>query len=186
MRPGVRAALIALVLAVGIIDGLPLPPVERAANVAPWLAGPAAGALRAQAFLLAPFRPLFEGLRVTERWVLFAGASERRFRLEVAARRAPNEPWRLLYRADDSHHGYLGDLIEYRRVRGAFNPRTQEPPPGYDAFVTFVARRILSERPELDAVRVRMERIRIPDLGGYAGTRVYAHERVKRREDVLP
>jgi hypothetical protein len=35
-------------------------------------------------------------------------------------------------------------------------------------------------------VRVRMERIRIPDAGGYLGTGVYAHERVKRREDVLP
>ena len=186
MRAEARAALIALVLAVGLVDGLPLPSAERARGFAPWLAGPADAANRAQAVLLGPFRLAFDWLRVNERWVLFAGASARRFRLEIAARKHSSEAWQLLYRADDERHRFLADLIEYRRVRGAFNPRTQEPPPGYEAFVAFIARRIFDERPELRDVRVRMERIRIDDRGGYAGTGTYAHERVKRREDVLP
>jgi len=186
MRAEARAALIALVLAVGLVDGLPLPSAERAAGMAPWLAAPAEVAGRVQTAVLSPFGFVFDWLRVTERWVLFAGASSRRFRLEIAARGNSSEPWHLLYRADDERHRFLAELIEYRRVRGAFNPRTQEPPPGYEAFVAFIARRVLRERPELRDVRVRMERIRIDDAGGYTGTGMYAHERVKRREDVLP
>ena len=186
MRAEARAALIALVLALGLVDGLPLPTAERAAGLAPWLAAPAEAASRVQSAVLKPFLFAFDGLRLTERWVLFAGASERRFRLEIAARSNSSEAWQLLYRADDERHRFLAELIEYRRVRGAFNPRTQEPPPGYDAFVAFIARRVFDERPELSDVRVRMERIRIDDAGGYRGTGMYAHERVKRREDALP
>ena len=48
MRAEARAALIALVLAVGLVDGLPLPSVERAARMAPWLAAPAEVASRVQ------------------------------------------------------------------------------------------------------------------------------------------
>jgi hypothetical protein len=186
MQRTARAALIALVLTVGLVNGLPLPAPERAERLAPGLGGVVLGVARAQAFVLTPFQPLFEALRLSERWVLFAGASRDRFRLEVAARRAPNGPWKLLYRADDERHRFLAELIEYRRVRGAFNPRVQDPPAGYAAFTALVARRLLSERPEFDEVRVRMERIRIADAGGYTPTHEYAHEIVLRRDEVLP
>ncbi len=186
MQRTARAALIALVLTVGLVNGLPLPAPERAERILPGLGGVVLGVARAQAFVLTPFRPLFDALRLTERWVLFAGASRERFRLEVAARRGPTGPWKLLYRADDERHRFLAELIEYRRVRGAFNPRTQEPPAGYDAFTAFVARRLFRERPEFDEARVRMERIRIADRGGYTPTHEFAHEVVRRRAEVLP
>jgi hypothetical protein len=186
MQRTARAALIALVLTVGLVDGLPLPAPERAEQMLPGLGPVAAGAARAQALVLTPFLPLFEALRLTERWTLFAGASRERFRLEVAARRAPDGRWQLLYRADDERHRFLAELIEYPSVRGAFNPRTQDPPAGYAAFTAFVSRRLLRERPEFDEVRVRMARIRIADRGGYTPTHEYAHEIVRRREEVLP
>jgi hypothetical protein len=187
MRPRPRAALIALALAVALVDGLPLPPAGRARAVSPALASVVAGLASAQGVLCAPFRPLFDTLLVTERWVLFAGASRERFRLEIAARGAPDSKWQLLYRADDPRHRALADVIEYRRVRGAFNPRTQEPPAGYDAFASFIAGRIFRERPDLCEVRVRMEQIRIRDDGaGYARRGRFVHERTRRRSDVLP
>lgn len=186
MRREARAALIALVLAVGLVDGLPIPSEARAARLPAWLGDVAAGARGAQNRALWPFLPLFGALHVTERWVLFAGASRERFRLEVAARANENGGWKLLYRADDAQHRLLADVIEYRRVRGAFNPRTQEPPAGYEAFVSFVARRVLAERPEFGEVRVRMEHVRIADGGGYVGSKRYAHELVRRRDEVLP
>jgi hypothetical protein len=186
MRAGARAALIALVLAVGLVDGLPIPAPERAERIAPGLGRLALGASEVRELALTPFRPLFGALHVTERWVLFAGASRERFRLEMAARRAPDSGWKLLYRADDERHRFLGELIEYRRVRGVYNPRTQEAPEGYPAFASFIARRVFVARPEFREVRVRMERIRIADEGGYRGTKEYAHELVRRRDEVLP
>jgi hypothetical protein len=187
MWPRVRAAIIAFALVLGAIDGLPLPKPERAAHLPPalgravdWLAG-------AQATVLAPVLPLRDALMVSERWALFAGAGRERFRLYVEGRSAPNGEFRLLYRADDPRHRKLADTIEYRRVRGAFNPRSREPPAGYDAFVSFVARRLCEKHRRLVEVRVRMEEIHILARGrGYAGTGRFVHERTRARSDVLP
>jgi hypothetical protein len=181
MQPRPRAALIALALALGLVDGLPLPPPERQRDLAPVVQGALGVVALAQAAILAPFRPLARALVVTERWVLFAGASRERFRFELSGRRGGHDPWQLLYRADDPEHRFLAGLIEYRRVRGAWNPRTQLPPEGYDAFASFVAGRVFAERPDLSELRLRMERIRIEEGGGYTGTGEFAHELRRRR-----
>ena len=181
MPPRGRAALIALALGLGLLDGLPLLPPERAAALPPFLQAANARAVAAQALLLAPFRPFLSGLVVSERWSLFAGASRDRFRFELAARREPSGPWVLLYRADDARHRLFAEVIEYRRVRGAWNPRTEEPPPGYEAFGSFIAERVFAARPEFGAVRLRMERIRIQERGGYARSGAFVHELTRER-----
>jgi hypothetical protein len=187
MWPRVRAAIIAFALVLGAIDGLPLPKPERAALLPPVLARAVAWLAQAQATVLSPVVPLRDALVVSERWALFAGASRERFRLYVEGRSADSGEFRLLYRADDPRHHELADTIEYRRVRGAFNPRTREPPAGYDAFASFVARRFCEKHPRLVEVRVRMEEIAIlPRGAGYAGTGRFVHERTRARSEVRP
>jgi hypothetical protein len=187
MWPRVRAAIIALALVLAAIDGLPLPKPERAERLPPLLRGAVARVAAIQAGILAPIRPLADALVVSQRWSLFAGASQDRFRLVVEGRSASDATFRPFYRADDPRHAELADTIEYRRVRGAFNPRTREPPAGYDAFAAFVARRLFSAHPRLAEVRVRLEAIRIRERGrGYAGTGTFVHERLRKRSEVMP
>jgi len=181
MSPRGRAALVALALALGLVAGLPLPPPAQVATLSPPLQRVLAGIGAAQSVILAPFQPLMAGLLVGERWSLFAGASQERFRFELSARPSAREPFKILYRADDDRHRFLSDLIEYRRVRGAWNPRTAEPAPGYDAFASFIAERVFRERPELREVRLRMERIHILDRGGYVPSGEFVHERLRVR-----
>lgn len=186
MRAGARGALIAFVLAVGLVDGLPIPTVERAEGFSPGLGRFVASLRRVQGFLLAPVRPVLDALHLSERFALFAGASREKFRLEIAGRSGSDGAFKLLYRAQDERHRFLAPVLQYRRVHGAYNPRTQEAPGGYPAFVTFIARRVFRERPGLREVRVRMQRILIADEGGYTATNEYAHELVRRREEVPP
>src|SRR5689334_8165280 len=187
MWPRVRAAIIALALVLAGIDGLPLPKPERVERLPQLLRGAVARIAAIRDGILAPIRPLTDALVVSERWSLFAGASEDRFRLVVEGRNAANAAFRLFYRADDPRHAELADTIEYRRVRGAFNPRTREPPAGYDAFAAFVAGRLFRAHPKLAEVRVRLEAIRILERGrGYAGTGTFVHERLRQRSEVAP
>lgn len=186
MKPGARAALIALALALGLADGLPIPSASRAAALSPRLVPLAERATAWQGALLAPYYALSTRLMLGERWVLFAGARRERFRLEVAARSGRHHPFELLYRADDPRHRFLAGVIEYRRVRGAWNPRRSGPPAGYEAFASFVARRVFESRRAFHEVRVRMERIVIREGGrGYASTGEYEHELVRSRREVL-
>jgi len=184
--PRVRAALIAVALVGAALDGLPIPAPERAAAFSPWVGRVAAWAEAQRARALAPFSRLSGELVLVQRWVLFAGASRDRYRLEVAGREAGRSEFELLYRADDPKHRLLASTIEYRRVRGAFNPRTREPPQGYPAFASFVRERLFAQRPKLEEVRVRMEEIRILDRGGYMGTGRYAHEITSVRRPERP
>jgi len=167
-----RAALIALAIIVGLIDGLPLPP---RAEAKPWQR-PLVDAIQpVQRALLVPFAWIARDLKFTQRWALFQAADAQRFRIEVAGRTADGA-WRVVYRAGDAGAREDADLLEYRRVRGAYNP-TNRPTGQYSAFVTWLAARIRAAHPELLAVRVRMQNVTIDhgtvrDEGTFAFTLV--------------
>jgi hypothetical protein len=70
-------------------------------------------------------------------------------------------------------------------VRGAWNPRGLSAPAGYEAFVTFEARRLFAERPELDALRARVEAIELlPRGGGFRPTGRYSFETLRHRSEL--
>jgi hypothetical protein len=185
--PRARAALITLALALGLVAGLPLPGDPHLAALPAWYARLVPGLRRAQELVLTPLRPVSDALVLTQRWNLFAGAKTRRYWLSLEGRETASGHWRLLYRPHDPEHDADGDALEYRRVRGAWNPRGQGPQPGYAAFVSFEARRLLALHPELGAVRARIEEIEIlPRGAGFRGTGRFSFELVRERAEVLP
>lgn len=182
----IRAALIALAIAVGLADGCPLP-TPRDRPIVKQRFGPDAVAAidaidRVRYKALAPFRPVGELFQLRQRWKLFSGASRNRFRMHVEARRdLTRDEWVLLYRPLDDEHDFLADELHYRRVRGTWNPSTTYGPRGsYGPYATWVAEQIFTHDPTFREVRVRMQKIRIGPRGGFTPTDDYVHPQWRR------
>jgi hypothetical protein len=174
--PAARGALIALALALGLVDGCPIP--ER--NHAPeWAYGLVDGADAVRATLRRPVAWIGEDLDVSQRWALFRGASRRRFRLYIEGRTTRGD-WQLLHRAGDPEHAEYEDLLAYRRVRGTYSPSGQNPRSQYHAFATWMTLRALDDHPELAVGRTRLERIVIGE-GDYTPTGEFTLEHQERR-----
>jgi hypothetical protein len=206
--PAVRGALIALVIALSIVEGCPLPRAHPAVlahpanqrELARWSKILASigyertpDALGREAYdvsdrlarvhrvVTTPIRPVFDLANLSQRWSLFPVADPAPYRMHVDADcGAGFEP---LFIALDDEHDYDAAVLEYRRIRGIWNPGTSGTRPGYDAFTTWLARRIFADRPECSAVRVRFEQffITLPSEPEDP-TRTFAFEVVRTRE----
>jgi hypothetical protein len=182
--PSVRAALITLTMLVGLVAGLPLPPANVRERLPPSLSSVLLGLERAQRVFLKPFAFIADEFNLLQRWNLFAGASRERYRISIEGR-TRGRSFRVLYRPHEPAHAFEDSRFEYRRVRGAWNPRRAAPQPGYEPFVTWAARRVFRAHPKLDEVRVRMEKIVVlPHGAGYRGTGEYAFEARRTRGEV--
>jgi hypothetical protein len=183
----VRAGLIGLAIALGLLDGCPIPNAsERPAmerRVGPRTVAAVDALDGVRQVLLRPFRPLAELAGLRQRWKLFAGASRLRFRMSVEARTSlTTDAWQLIYRPLDDEHDRFAGPIEYRRVRGAWNPSTSRGPrSGYAAFVTWIAGAIFDRDPAVVEVRVRMEKIEIGLHGGIRATGEHVYVQSRRR-----
>jgi hypothetical protein len=182
----IRAGLIAVAILVGLLDGLPIPAgserptMEKRVSPAMVKAVDAIDEVRVK--MLRPFRPVAEITRVRQRWKLFAGASRKRWRMRIDARTSAGAEWELVYRVLDDEHAFMADALEYRRVRGAWNPHSvRGPRGGYQSFVTWVGRRVLAAHPQYTEVRVQQERILIGPRGGYRGTGEMSYPVMVRR-----
>ena len=182
-----RAALITLAMVVGLISGLPVPGEKDLARLPAPLRSLASAIGPFQRVFAGPFQFIGDWLFIGQRWNLFAGAKTDRYWLTIEGRTGPNANWKVLYRPHDPEHALFSNELEYRRVRGAWNPRGRNPADGYDAFVTFIARRIFAEKRELSEVRVRLEAIKIRPRGaGFDPTGEFSFELVRARRDVAP
>lgn len=171
----VRAALIALAILVGLLDGLPIPSASERPTMERRLSPGTVKAVdaidRVRVKLLRPFRRVAEVTRVRQRWKLFAGASRKRYRMRIEARTGPTAEWELVYRVLDDEHDFMADAIEYRRTRGAWNPHSSRGPRGgYTSFARWISWRVLDAYPAYTEVRVQHERIYIEPRGGYRET----------------
>lgn len=184
-----RALLIALAIALGLVDGCPgarngteLRLAEQ--RLGPTLAGAVARLERVRARILRPVRPAADLFGLRQRWKLFSGAARKRFRMSIEVRNAGEDTWRLLYRPHDDEHDYRAGQIGYRRMRGAWNPHsTYGARGGYAIVVRWLADRVFAEDPRADELRVRMERIEIGPHGDYTATGKQAYElKVSRAE----
>lgn len=173
--PQIRAGLIAFAIALGLVEGAPLPPLHEAD---PWQRGYVAALAPVQRAVLRPFAWLPRGLHVTQRWALFQAASAERYRLEVIAFAADGTS-RVLYRAGDPAHQAYADVLAYRRVRGVYNPTTHAPGQ-YGAFVAWFAARVFADHPDVASLRFRMEQVQL--VGGEVrGTGKYMFVRTTQR-----
>ncbi len=172
--PHVRAGAIALVIAIGLVDGCPLPPP---AYVLPWQKGYVDVLRPIQRTLLRPFTWVQRVFYVTQRWGLFQAAERDRYRLEIHGR--VGETWALLSRVGDPDHSQYTSLLLDERVRGAWNP-TDRAMRQYGVFTQWFLGRVLEEHPELDAARIWFERIVIEN-GEASNTGKYVMPIVRER-----
>lgn len=171
----IRAGLIALAIFVGLLDGLPMPtPSERPTmerRLTPGMVKAVDALDEVRLEILEPLRPVSDGFHVRQRFKLFAGASRRRFRMQIEARTGPTAEWQLLYRVLDDEHDFMAPALQYRRARGMWNPHTKHGPRGgFNPFAKWVAQRVFDADPAYADVRVQYERILIGPRGGYRPT----------------
>jgi hypothetical protein len=160
--PEVRGAAIAIAIGFGLVDGCPLPQ-----KPAPWQRGLVDTVRSVQRIAEWPVAWIRPTLRVAQQWALFQAADRERFRMWIEGQRLDHR-WELLYRAGDPEHDDDAELLEYRRVRGAWDP-TDTAPGQYPAFASWITGRVLDRHPDFVAARVQMERIEI-DAGGVVPT----------------
>jgi hypothetical protein len=175
--PVIRATAIAVVIAIGLVDGCPLPQPKQTAS---WAKGAVTELRQARATVMKPFRPVAEFLEIYQRWTLFRGSSRKRFRVWIEGRTADGV-WHILYRADDAEHTWDSDVLEYRRIRGSYNPYGQRTRASYTFFAPWMLDRVLALRPEMVEARLRLERIRIQEGGGFVPTGEFMFEESKPR-----
>lgn len=198
-----RAALLLFVVAVSAIQGCPVPRVQPhqldrpigQRELARWsrmlgvppdelreeVLGVSASASGVVDRIGAPFVPFFVLSHTTQRWSLFPIADPDPWWMHVEGR--PRDgAWQLLYRPNDPQHPFLAEVLEYRRLRGAWNPGTSGPREPYPRFVDWVAQEIFARRADLHEVRVRVQRyhVHLPHEAPIEETSWHFEERRRR------
>lgn len=131
--------------------------------------------------LVAPFWPWFHHTNTRQRWSLFPVADADPYWMHVETMRAGGR-FELAYRPNDPEASLLADLLEYRRVRGTWNPG-REARPDYPRFVEFLAKRVFEAQPDTVAIRVRFLRYHVRLPGSPPDDETSWHfEEVRRRE----
>lgn len=210
--PRARAFVIAIVLALHCVAGCPIEPVDRQLLSRPSnqrqlraLAGQAtrlglprtteevedlvltaSGGWRVFSdFVLTPVRPFHELTVTHQRWGLFTTAAPERYLMNIDVHR-PHSPWAPAYRPQDPQATELADVLEYRRVRGVWNPGAHGIRAPYAGFVTFIARRLFRKHDDIDLVRVRMQKLTFlhPWEHESLGEPEFMNEEIRRRRDV--
>ena len=174
-----RSTLIALVISVALLDGCPIPQTKKVDDS--WKET-VREARELRTDLGKPFKPIRTAFRLHQTWRLFPTANITQDRLWVEGRKDRKAEWEIIYRPNDSEHTFKADEIEWRRVRGAWNPG-RAPRRGYSGFTRWIAKEVFDDRPDLNEVRVRMERVKVrPRKGRFDSTGQFRFERVIRRD----
>lgn len=118
--------------------------------------------------LVEPVKPLFEFAGMGQRWGLFLQNGRLGFAIRVEGKSVQG-PWKLLYRPHQQDAVGLDAWLEFRRLRGIYNPNAKQPRKQYEGFVSWLSQKLFAEHPELAAVRVSMERLKL-------GSRIQANE----------
>ena len=169
--PEARASLIAIAIFFGLVDGCPLPNPE---HTPAWEKGFVEPIREVQNFVLTPFAWVKPRLRIAQRWALYQAPDTNRFRLWVEGMDDRGR-WHILFRAADPDHNEDGELIDYTRPRGTWDPTTK-PPGQYPLFARWMTARVLAKHPEFVASRVRLERVTLtPDGHAPTGTFIVPH-----------
>jgi hypothetical protein len=121
-------------------------------------AGLANGVNAVRNFVMAPIQPVMDFTGTQQGWRLFSLPNERPHVLRVTGERRGKK--RVLYETWSESRTFLGETLEFRRVRALYNPSSQGPPNTYDAFARRLSERVFEQKPELDSVTVLLEQRR--------------------------
>jgi hypothetical protein len=182
--PNVRATLIGLAIVIGLVDGCPIPSAKQREQMSPGANAAIDRINDVRTAILKPLRPVRRLTNVQQKWNLFRGAGRERHRMWIEAREGQGA-WELLYRAQDEEHDFMAPQLDYRRLRGAWNPRGSSGPRGaYQSFATWIAGEIFDADPRFTEARVRMEIVRIGRSGGNTPTGEFEYSVTRRRHQV--
>ncbi len=128
-----------------------------------------------------PWRRLVRPFGLAQRWALFTFTDPNPGRLVITAKGAAGE-WYTLYRAPEMDSTELGALLHYRRIRGIWDDGGDRPNPGklYNRWVTWLGARIFEMHPDVDAIRVQIDRVDIQPPG--KARTLEADRKASRRE----
>ena len=171
----VRAGLIAIAIAFGLVDGCPLPPRSETPE---WERGFVEPLRDVQRVLEWPVAWIVPRLRISQRWALYQAPGTKRYRMTIEGETA-DQTWHVVYRAGDPEHAEDAEVIERARVVGAWDP-TAAPPGQYALFAGWETARVLARHPEFAAARVRMENVEL-DHGEVIGSGDYVFPFVRTR-----
>lgn len=171
--PDIRAGLIAIAIAFGLVEGCPLPPPE---HTPAWQTGFVEPLRSVQRWALTPVAWVTPLLRVSQRWALYQAPISDRFRLWIEGLDRSGR-WQLLFRAGDPAHAEDAELIDYTRPRGVWDPTTR-PPGQYPLFASWMTQRVLERHPDFIAARVQLEQVELTREGLVpSGRFVFPHVR---------
>lgn len=132
----------------------------------------------------APFQPFFSLTHTNQQWGLFAVVGERKETVVIEVRR--DGKWETLYRRLDPEHTWHDDQLKYRRIRGVWDGVKDEPKGTYKRLTVWLAKEIFTEQPDVDRVRILLERSRMTLPWEPIDTAVERRaERYHRRHEIM-
>jgi hypothetical protein len=178
----IRALLIGLFIVLSLIDGFPFPRGGSRERLIEPLRGLVTHGEALQQRLLWPFGWIKRAFRLSQRWALFSSAKQQRHWMSIETRSRGSRKFQLAYRPLDPEHQQFANVIEYRRVRAAWNAGRKDVVPSYRAFAAFIAQRLFREQRDVTAVRVRFELLDVlPRGAGFRPSGKYVQELVEKR-----
>ena len=139
----------------------------------------------ARTAVLSPFLPYMKAAGITQQWRMFGRVETRGSRLEVHGRDKTGT-WRPLY-VEQSPHQWKGSLLNQARIRTYRSLFTKKKIRNrYDEITVWLAREALAD-PDLEAIRVRQEGVRIPKiarLDGHLQSTGFYWETILTRQDL--
>jgi hypothetical protein len=177
--PQLRAGLIAIAIFFGLVEGCPLPPPDKTPA---WEKGFVEPIRHVQQIVLTPVARLGPWLRISQRWALYQAPSRDKYRLWVEGQDTAGT-WHLLFRAGDSEHDEDGELIDYSRPRGCWDP-TDHLAGQYAQFAEWMTQRVLDRHPEFRVARVQLERVKLTD-SAVVPTGMFIAPHIRQRPETL-
>lgn len=114
----------------------------------------------ADAFITAPIKKVLHVFGQGQSWGLFASTDRDPQRLEVRGIRADGTEV-VLYRRRDADARFLGEVLDYRRVRGVYDLGSKTLPPRYKNLCKWVAQRAFAAYPDLTEVKITQVLIQV-------------------------
>jgi hypothetical protein len=120
------------------------------------------GLAEARAVALWPIEGWLSLTLTAQSWRLFGTPDEVRSALRISAYAAtPPAAEQVLYESGNPERRWHAELLEYRRMRAAYNPSHAGPPSTYEGLGERLSQEIFSARPDVQRVRIRIDQRRI-------------------------
>lgn len=133
----------------------------------------------AKKLVFTPVAPIIAATRIAQKWGLFDGASRTQFRMHVEVQ-YDGRTWIPLFIASDPDFDEYAEQLEYRRVRGAWNPRKKQPTGVYDRFANWLMNRVFTDHDDAVAARIVMDRVAIDEWGGMTVVETELFKKLRR------